>query len=154
VTIFVVGGVTFSKGTDGSGDGWSIMTPSSYFSFVFDTGTIGAVGYSTGSGSSPAPNVKVGQLVPGTGGRTWENGVAIATTVATEPYWRDSTVGWRFGVSNAGAYSNSHLGECIMVHGILPDSERQKFEGYLAHKWAFASKLPNDHPYKAAPPVA
>lgn len=153
VTIFVVGGVTFSKGADGSGDGWSLTIPATYFAFVFDTGTIGAVGYSTGSGSSPAPNVRVGQLVPGTGGRTWENGVAIATTAATEPYWRDSTVGWRFGVSSSGVYSNGHLGECVMVHGVLPDSERQKFEGYLAHKWGFAIRLPNNHPYKAAPPV-
>ena len=30
---------------------------------------------------------------------------------------------------------------------------RQRIEGYLAHKWNLAASLPSDHPYKSAPPT-
>lgn len=45
------------------------------------------------------------------------------------------------------------LAEVIVVPAALSDDDRQKLEGYLAHKWALADLLPDDHPYKAAPPV-
>lgn len=31
--------------------------------------------------------------------------------------------------------------------------ERQKLEGYLAHKWGLTANLPIDHPYKSSPPT-
>ena len=40
-----------------------------------------------------------------------------------------------------------------MLRGVLTDLERQKFEGYLAHKWGFQASLPDTHPYRNAPPV-
>ena len=45
------------------------------------------------------------------------------------------------------------LAELVVVPAALTDDDRQKLEGYLAHKWALADLLPADHPYKAAPPV-
>jgi hypothetical protein len=33
------------------------------------------------------------------------------------------------------------------------DSERQRLEGYVAHKWGLSPLLPADHPYKNAPPL-
>ena len=34
----------------------------------------------------------------------------------------------------------------------MSDNDRQKIEGYLAHKWGLAASLPADHPYKDAAP--
>ena len=38
----------------------------------------------------------------------------------------------------------------FLTHNL--ESERQKIEGYLAHKWGLQGLLPAGHPYKAAPP--
>ncbi len=52
-----------------------------------------------------------------------------------------------------GAYAQMDLGEQIAASYVLTQSDRQKVEGYLAHKWGLASNLPADHPYKAAAPT-
>ena len=39
------------------------------------------------------------------------------------------------------------IGELIVLEN-ASDETRLKFEGYLAHKWGLADKLPSDHPYK------
>jgi len=44
------------------------------------------------------------------------------------------------------------LGEILVYHSILPDSDRQKVEGYLSWKWGLEGNLPGSHPYKNAPP--
>ena len=45
------------------------------------------------------------------------------------------------------------LAELVAVPAALSTDDRQKVEGYLAHKWGLSESLPADHPYKAAPPV-
>jgi hypothetical protein len=45
------------------------------------------------------------------------------------------------------------IGEFLIVTGILPTSDRQRIEGYLAHKWGLAGNLPSSHPYKTSAPV-
>jgi hypothetical protein len=37
--------------------------------------------------------------------------------------------------------------------GAFSTSDRQKLEGYLAHKWGLTDNLPANHPYKNAPPT-
>ena len=44
------------------------------------------------------------------------------------------------------------VGEIVAFNRKLTDAERQEIEGYLAHKWGLAAKLPNDHPYKTTAP--
>jgi hypothetical protein len=44
------------------------------------------------------------------------------------------------------------IGEIVATKPI-GNSDRQKLEGYLAHKWGLAANLPADHPYKIAPPA-
>jgi hypothetical protein len=44
-------------------------------------------------------------------------------------------------------------GEVILTTSQLSTSDRQKLEGYLAHKWGVTGNLPADHPYKTAVPV-
>jgi hypothetical protein len=45
------------------------------------------------------------------------------------------------------------LNELIVVPSLLSDSDRQKVEGYLAHKWGMTASLPSAHPYKSAAPT-
>ena len=43
--------------------------------------------------------------------------------------------------------------EVIVSSTLLSTVNRQKLEGYLAHKWGLTANLPADHPYKTAVPV-
>jgi hypothetical protein len=46
------------------------------------------------------------------------------------------------------------IGEAIIVAGgAISTADRQRVEGYLAHKWGSASRLPANHPYKNSPPT-
>jgi hypothetical protein len=45
------------------------------------------------------------------------------------------------------------IGEIIVTPSVLSTLNRQKVEGYLAHKWGLTANLPNNHPYKTAVPV-
>lgn len=44
--------------------------------------------------------------------------------------------------------------EVLAFSRALDAGERQKLEGYLAHKWGMADKLPDGHPYKASGPAS
>lgn len=44
------------------------------------------------------------------------------------------------------------IGEIIVLDRYADDDERQRFEGYLAHKWGMADDLYVFHPYKSHPP--
>lgn len=44
--------------------------------------------------------------------------------------------------------------EVMAFSTALTQEERQLVECYLAHKWAFTSELPADHPFKSVPPSA
>lgn len=46
------------------------------------------------------------------------------------------------------------MGEIIITDNMMSDSDRQKLEGYLAHKWGHTGSLPVDHPYKSSAPRA
>ncbi len=51
-----------------------------------------------------------------------------------------------------GSYQNTSMGEFIIIKGTVSPADRQKLEGYLAHKWGLAASLPIGHPYKVAAP--
>jgi hypothetical protein len=46
-----------------------------------------------------------------------------------------------------------NLAETVIVSSVVNTSDRQKLEGYLAHKWGLTANLPADHPYKVNPPA-
>jgi len=48
-------------------------------------------------------------------------------------------------------YRHGNIQEIIVFPNSL--SDRQKLEGYLAHKWGFAGNLPADHPWKNQAPT-
>lgn len=41
----------------------------------------------------------------------------------------------------------------VITHGVLSTTDRQRLEGYLAHRWGMTANLPADHPFKNAPPT-
>jgi prepilin-type N-terminal cleavage/methylation domain-containing protein len=43
--------------------------------------------------------------------------------------------------------------ELVMTSQLLSVSDRQKLEGYLAHRWGLAANLPAGHPHRSAPPT-
>jgi len=40
----------------------------------------------------------------------------------------------------------------IIITSVNTDTDREKIEGYLAHKWGLTSDLPSIHPYKTTAP--
>ena len=47
---------------------------------------------------------------------------------------------------------NGDIAEVLVGGATLDTNERQKIEGYLAHKYGLQGNLPSDHPYKSAAP--
>ena len=45
------------------------------------------------------------------------------------------------------------MGERLVVDAFTPTPTRRKIEGYLAHRWGIASRLPASHPYRKSPPL-
>jgi hypothetical protein len=82
----------------------------------------------------------------------------ITTTTNTAP----SSVAYTFD-SNfyIGTFRNAttlvyspaiKFAEIVVSSTLLSTLDRQKLEGYLAHKWGLGANLPNDHPYKTVGP--
>jgi hypothetical protein len=58
----------------------------------------------------------------------------------------------QFGTRSTGTSPfNGAIGE-VVVTPSLSDADRQRVEGFLAHKWGLSGSLPVDHPYKLVPP--
>ena len=57
--------------------------------------------------------------------------------------------------SNSGVNEpfTGFIGEVVLVPEIVSANNRQRMEGYLAHKWGLTANLPNDHPYRWTPPT-
>jgi hypothetical protein len=58
-----------------------------------------------------------------------------------------------FSYNNASYYFSGQYGEFIIFKNELDEDERQKVEGYLAHKWGLTANLPASHPYKSVAPL-
>ncbi len=51
-------------------------------------------------------------------------------------------------------FLEGEIGEIIFLTGDLSDENRQRMEGYLAHKWGLQAQLPSNHPHLSEPPSA
>ena len=51
------------------------------------------------------------------------------------------------------SWSNSLISEVVVMNRNATTLERQKLEGYLAHKWGLEASLPADHPYRNTAPT-
>jgi hypothetical protein len=75
----------------------------------------------------------------------WLDGTSLGTNTTT----------LALGTANliyAGQGLDGLIGEVIYVNSVLSTSDRQRIEGYLAHKWGLAANLPDEHPFKSMPP--
>jgi hypothetical protein len=63
-----------------------------------------------------------------------------------------STVRLGWTDANASYGYTGFAGEFIVVSGTPSTTDRQKIEGYLAHKWGMTGNLPAGHPYKTVAP--
>lgn len=76
----------------------------------------------------------------------------ILSAVDFGPFHDSPTLGGSHPSGQSKFYLQGPLAEVIFVDNASGDAERQKVEGYLAHKWSMTSVLPVDHPYKSSPP--
>jgi hypothetical protein len=56
------------------------------------------------------------------------------------------------GSNNLTAFWPGKVAEILIFNAVLSQSDREKVEGYLAHRWGIESVLPAPHPYKSSPP--
>jgi len=56
-----------------------------------------------------------------------------------------------FGI--APSPQNTQMSEIVLTHSTMTNADRQKLEGYLAHKWGLTGSLPIGHPYKSVAPT-
>ena len=57
-----------------------------------------------------------------------------------------------FGRTAANTYSQVTIGELIIVANGASTADRQRLEGYLAHKRELTANLPSHHPFRFTPP--
>lgn len=69
-------------------------------------------------------------------------GSTLTTSRIGARFRNNAETGWMAGV----------MGEFIVTNGVLSTLNRQKLEGYTAHKWGVSANLPAGHPYKTTPP--
>ena len=110
------------------------------------------------------------------GGINFSGGSGIGTNAGIMEFWIDSSsnayvsINGSLSPTSAGTWSSAtnyafgrlgrngsdtldgKLGEVIIMQYELSDADRQKVEGYLAWKFEIEIELPEDHPYKDAPP--
>jgi hypothetical protein len=76
-------------------------------------------------------------------------------TTATQTWASAANAVFQIGGKQAGGttWLDGTISECIVLSRSATTLERQKLEGYLAHKWGLTANLPADHPYKVNPPA-
>ncbi len=79
----------------------------------------------------------------------WSNGAAVGTAGTANPI---SGAAFSYIARRANNYHSGYIHEVVVVPSALNTSDRQRVEGYLAHKWGLVGSLPSDHPYKSDPP--
>jgi PKD domain len=81
--------------------------------------------------------------------QVWESGkLKIGDTSG---HTASTSAGIALGHDGVSSYDNCSMGEVVIINGVVSNGNREVLEGYLAHKWGFASTLLGTHPYKAAP---
>jgi len=76
------------------------------------------------------------------------DGTNLTTSTRANAAWGTICIG-RDGAYGEGA--DAYVCEVLAAY-TNDELERQKLEGYLAHKWGLEANLPSDHPYKASAP--
>jgi fibronectin-binding autotransporter adhesin len=140
-------------GSDNTANRWQSHAPWSDGTLYFDCGGAGAPNRINASYGVSAGSVVLSSFYCSTTDnvqQVYKNGSLLASdgtghTVATG--------GGNIRVGHVSNYQDTTLGELIIINGTVSAATRQKFEGYLAHKWGLTNSLPSNHPYKSTPPL-
>lgn len=115
--------------------------------FIFDIAGTGAPNRIFAPGAVTAGEELISNFVVESGAspngkqQIWKNGSVLVEDDSGETFTRGTNM-------VIGTRSHLAIGEFLLIHGIVTQSDRQKTEGYLAHKWGQTGSLPSDHPYK------
>jgi hypothetical protein len=145
-------------------DGCTFGSPQNNNMFITYSSSYGH--FDTHSGQDINVNTKAISSEPYKSNPVLQQNYSIdATTVRTQFYGNEAGSLTRAVPSNThfvnqlaftgrynGETASSFIMEVIFYNTILSTSERQQVEGYLAHKWGFASQMPVAHPYYSVPP--
>jgi hypothetical protein len=91
-----------------------------------------------------------------TGAESWKllkNGTEWDSATITSVYQGVNTAIGTTSASGNSNYFDGQVAEIVMTGSVLSITDRQKVEGYLAHKWGIAASLPSTHPYKTNAPA-
>jgi hypothetical protein len=94
-----------------------------------------------------------GIIFDNTNTRFRRDGSLVAQNTDTNKTFDDSDISSvNFGHNEVGQQSiRGFIGEIVVLSN-FDDSDVEKVEGYLAHKWGLADNLPSSHPYKTETP--
>lgn len=85
------------------------------------------------------------------GSLTVDGGDSVTGSTGSGAPAGDLTIG--AGIAGIDRRLTGDLAEIVITRTALTVAERQRLEGYLAHKWGLAAILPPAHPFRAAPPT-
>lgn len=140
------------------------------FGYTGSTTTLKVVGWNSGANSTPRVIGEAGRtgewklvsqtytLANGTSGplAMYLNGTLIG--VVTAERIAAGGHGKSLGIGQSNVEINNtfdgEVAEVLGYRGNVGDSDRQKIEGYLAHKYGLAESLPSSHPFRNTPPGA
>lgn len=105
--------------------------------------------YITGTANDLSPHLLNICVDSGTNAEFFIDGTSIDARTGT---YSIATQSAYIGSQNDLYFLNGYVAE-IIVATICTLANRQKIEGYLAHKWGLTSSLPSTHPYKISPPT-
>ena len=143
-------GIVFSRGRDGSGNGWS-ATLSNNETNVVTSSPVSAYVASYSNPGATAFRLVTMQWQSGSFVRNYLNGTLSGNNISVGTGLRSSTITYDIGRLNS-TYSAANLAELWVTDSIVTTNLRQTLEGYMAHKWGLSNNLPNDHPFKTIPP--
>lgn len=91
--------------------------------------------------------------VPGSRDNYWINSTQETVTTGTATNITGNA-GFRIGgrEGSVGGLWQGVMLEVMATTSALTTADRQRLEGYLAHKWGLVANLPSDHPYKIVAP--
>jgi hypothetical protein len=130
--------VLFQYG-DGIRDGWGTFTNGPFLS---PSGTVGA-------------SYKICEMIADQATNTYlfyQDGTSQGSGGVVNAFTIFSSVSY-IGNDQNNASLAGNIAEIVFCDEKNSDADRQRIEGYLAHKWGLTANLPSDHPYKSTAPT-
>ena len=136
--------------TNSSNQQWAVISKYSGLSYEFYR--LGAARFTLGPPAATGLNAVV-LTQDATQITSTVNGTPSGSaTVASAPRTIGTVVVGAAELDGEGA-AGTDMGEVVVSFTTLSTLDRQRLEGYLAHKWGLAGSLPANHPFKSAPPT-